>query len=172
MGICCTRGVASVISDPISSWQHGQGVLSPNPCPNSFWSLPAAASPQRKNHLCPLPLAQGTICTILLTASPHTHCWFTLLRAQQCTEQVFFSWACEPLGSERRRGGARAADESQVGKTHVLRAPGQPLVEEKVEAVTGFIFLGSKITVDSDCSHEIKKHLLLGRKAMRKLDSI
>ena len=35
-----------------------------------------------------------------------------------------------------------------------------------MEAVTDFIFLGSKITVDSDCSHEIKRHLLLGRKAM------
>ena len=43
---------------------------------------------------------------------------------------------------------------------------------EKVETVTGFIFLGSKITVDSDCSHEIKKRLLLGRKAMRKLDNV
>ena len=37
---------------------------------------------------------------------------------------------------------------------------------EKVEAVIDFNFLGSKITVDSDCSHEIKRHLLLGRKAM------
>jgi len=37
---------------------------------------------------------------------------------------------------------------------------------EKVEIVAYFIFLGSKITVDSDCSHEIKRHLLLGRKAM------
>ena len=36
--------------------------------------------------------------------------------------------------------------------------------EEKVETVTDFIFLGSKITVDSDCSHKIKRHLLLGRK--------
>ena len=36
---------------------------------------------------------------------------------------------------------------------------------EKVEAVTDFIFLGSKITVDSDCSHEIKRYLLLGKKA-------
>ena len=43
---------------------------------------------------------------------------------------------------------------------------------EKVEAVTDFIFLGSKINVDSDCSHEIKRHLLLGRKAMTNLDSI
>ena len=41
--------------------------------------------------------------------------------------------------------------------------------EEKVEVVTDFIFLGSKITVDSDCSHEIKRCLLLGRKAMTKL---
>ena len=43
---------------------------------------------------------------------------------------------------------------------------------EKVEAVTDFIFLASKMTVDSDCSHEIKRHLLLGRKAMTNLDSI
>ena len=43
---------------------------------------------------------------------------------------------------------------------------------EKVEAVTDFIFLGSKITVDSDCSHEIKKYFLLERKAMTNLDSI
>ena len=42
----------------------------------------------------------------------------------------------------------------------------------KVEAVTDFIFLGSKITVDSDCSHEIERHLLLGRKAMTNLESI
>ena len=43
---------------------------------------------------------------------------------------------------------------------------------ETVETVTDFIFLGSKITVDSNCSHEIKKCLLLGGKAMTKLDSI
>ena len=43
---------------------------------------------------------------------------------------------------------------------------------EEVEAMTDFIFLGSKITADSDCSHEIKRHLLLGRKAMTNLDSI
>ena len=41
-----------------------------------------------------------------------------------------------------------------------------------VETVTDFIFLGSKITVDSDCSHEMKRHLLLGRKAVTNLDSI
>ena len=43
---------------------------------------------------------------------------------------------------------------------------------ETVETVTDFIFLGSKVTVDGDCSHEIKRHLLLGRKAMTNLDSI
>ena len=41
----------------------------------------------------------------------------------------------------------------------------------KLETVTDFIFLGSKITADGDCSHEIKRHLLLGRKAMTNLDS-
>ena len=48
-------------------------------------------------------------------------------------------------------------------------------MKEKMEQrfeVTDFISLGSKITVDSDCSHEIKRHLLLGRKAMKNLDSI
>ena len=43
---------------------------------------------------------------------------------------------------------------------------------ETVETVTDFIFLGSKITADADCSHEIKRHLFLERKAMTNLDSI
>ena len=43
---------------------------------------------------------------------------------------------------------------------------------EPMETVANFIFLGSKITADSDCSLEIKRHLLLGRKAMSNLDSI
>ena len=41
-----------------------------------------------------------------------------------------------------------------------------------MEVVTDFIFLGSKITADGDCNHEIKRHLLLGRKAVTNLDSI
>ena len=44
--------------------------------------------------------------------------------------------------------------------------------EEIIEIVTDFIFLGSKITADGDCSHEIKRHLFLGRKAMTNIDSI
>ena len=43
---------------------------------------------------------------------------------------------------------------------------------EKVEVVTDFLFLGSKVTADGDCSHEIKRHLLLGRKAMTSLGSM
>ena len=43
---------------------------------------------------------------------------------------------------------------------------------ETMETVTDFIFLGSKITADGDCSHEIRRHLLLGRKAVTNLDSI
>ena len=43
---------------------------------------------------------------------------------------------------------------------------------ETIETVTGFPFWGSKITADGDCSHEIKRHLLLGRKVMTNLDSI
>ena len=44
--------------------------------------------------------------------------------------------------------------------------------EETMETITDFIFLGSKITADGDCSHEIKRRLLLGRKVMTNLDSI
>ena len=48
----------------------------------------------------------------------------------------------------------------------------QQIDGEAMEAVSDFIFLGSKITADGDCSHEIKRCLLLGRKAMTNLDSI
>ena len=48
----------------------------------------------------------------------------------------------------------------------------QQIKGERMEAMTDFIFLGSVITVDGDCSHEIKSHLLLGRKVMTNLDSI
>ena len=44
--------------------------------------------------------------------------------------------------------------------------------KEKVEAVTNFLFLSSKITVNSDCNHEVKRHMLFGRKAMTNIDSI
>ena len=49
----------------------------------------------------------------------------------------------------------------------ILEQIGRASCRERVEVVTEFIFLSSKIAVDGDCSHEIKRHLLLGRKAMR-----
>ena len=48
----------------------------------------------------------------------------------------------------------------------------QQIDRGKVETVTDFIFLGSRITADGNCSHEMKRHLLLGKKAMANLDSI
>ena len=48
----------------------------------------------------------------------------------------------------------------------------QQIDGETMETVTGFIFLGSTSTADGDCSHEIKRHLLLGRKAMTNLDRV
>ena len=59
-----------------------------------------------------------------------------------------------------------------IQKTKIM-APG-PITswEIDVETVSDFSFLGSKITTDSDCSHEIKRHLLLGRKIMTNLDSM
>ena len=50
--------------------------------------------------------------------------------------------------------------------------PSWQIVGETVETVADFIFLGSRITADGDCSHEIKRRLLLGRKVMTNLDSI
>ena len=62
-----------------------------------------------------------------------------------------------------------------IQKTKIM--PSDPITSwkidgETVETVSDFIFLGSKITADGDCSHEIKRHLLLGRKVMSNLDSI
>ena len=64
-----------------------------------------------------------------------------------------------------------------IQPSHPLLSPFPPITSwqidgETMETVTDFIFLGSKITADGYCSHEIKRRLLLGRKAMIKLDSI
>ena len=58
-----------------------------------------------------------------------------------------------------------------IQKTKIM-ASGPITPWEVVETVSGFIFGGSKLTADGDCSHEIKRHLLLGRKVMTNLDSI
>ena len=59
-----------------------------------------------------------------------------------------------------------------IQKTKIMASGPITLWEIDGETVTDFIFLGSKITADGDCSHEIKRHLLLGRKVMTNLDSI
>ena len=62
-----------------------------------------------------------------------------------------------------------------IQKTKIMASspiPSWQIDGETVKTVTDFIFLGSKITADGDCSHEIKKRLLLGRKVMTNLDSI
>ena len=58
-----------------------------------------------------------------------------------------------------------------IQKTKIM-VSGPNTSGEKMETVTDFIFLGSKITVDGVCSHKTKRHLLLGRKAMANLDSV
>ena len=62
-----------------------------------------------------------------------------------------------------------------IQKTKIMASgpiPSWQINGEIVETVTDFIFLGSKITADGDCPHEIKRHLLLGRKVMTNLDSV
>ena len=62
-----------------------------------------------------------------------------------------------------------------IQKTKIMASnpiTSQHIDGETVDTVADFIFLGSKITADGDCSHEIKRHLLLGRKVMTNLDSI
>ena len=62
-----------------------------------------------------------------------------------------------------------------IQKTKIMASgpiPSWQIDEETVETVSGFIFWGPKITADGNCSHEIKRHLLLARKIMTNLDSI
>ena len=69
---------------------------------------------------------------------------------------------------ESEKGGLKL----NIQKTKIMASGPITLWEINGETVTDFIFLGSKITTDGDCSHEIKRRLLLGRKVMTNLDSI
>ena len=69
------------------------------------------------------------------------------------------------MGKQWNRWGNNGTDEETVEIMQLIDG-------ETVEIVTDFIFGGSRITADGDCSHEIKKHLLLGRKAMTNLDTL
>ena len=79
------------------------------------------------------------------------------------------------LLDDSERGEQKAVLKPNIKKTKIMAT--SPITSwqiegGKVEAVIYFIFLGSKISADGDCSHEIKRHLLLGRKATKNLDSI
>ena len=74
-----------------------------------------------------------------------------------------------------REGSEKAGLKLNIQKTKIMAS--SPVTSwqidgDTMETVTDFIFLGSKITADGDCSHEIKRRLLLGRKAMTNLDSL
>ena len=74
-----------------------------------------------------------------------------------------------------KEGSEKAGLKLNVQKTKIMASGPITLWKiggETVETVSGFIFGGSKITADGDCSHEIKRRLLLGRKVMANLDSI
>ena len=69
----------------------------------------------------------------------------------------------------------KAALKLNIQKTNIMASSPINLCQingKKMETIAGSIFLGSKSTVDGDCNHEVKRHLLLGRKAMTNLDSI
>ena len=74
-----------------------------------------------------------------------------------------------------KEGSEKVGIKLNIQKTKIMASSpitSWQIVGETMETVTDFIFLDSKITADGDCSHEIKRHLLLGRKAMTNLDSI
>ena len=76
---------------------------------------------------------------------------------------------------EVKEEGEKAGLKLSIQKTKITASGliiSWPICRETMETVTDFIFLGSKVTADGECSHEIKKHLLLGRKALTNLDGI
>jgi len=123
-------------------------------------------------------------CLFNLYAEYHVKCWAGWITSwnQDCQEKYQQPQICRWYHSNGRecRGTEEPLDEGEKGewkaglkvkiqKTKIIAS--SPITSwqiegDKLKAVTGFIFLGSKITADSDCSHEIKRHLLLGKRAM------
>ena len=71
-----------------------------------------------------------------------------------------------------KEGSGKAGLKLSIQKAKIMASTSRQTEGEKVEVVADFLFLGSKVTGDVDCSHEIKRRLLLGRKVMTNLDSI
>ena len=131
-----------------------------------------------------------TLLIYLLCRVHHTKCWARWITSwkQDCWEKYQEPEICrwylsngrrwketkEPL-DEGEREEWKSWLKTQHSKTKIMAS--SPIISwqvegEKVEAVTDFIFLGSKITADGGYSHEIRRHLLFGRKAMTNSDSI
>ena len=99
------------------------------------------------------------------------HCCSGLLYLQQAESEEEFRSLLMKVKVESEKVGLKL----NIQKTQIMASG--PITSwhidgEPVETVSEFIFLGSKITADGDCSHEIKRRLLLGRKVMTSLDSI
>ena len=97
--------------------------------------------------------------------------WFLFKETRESENQVTTCKHCSVLKVETEKVGLKL----NIQKTKIMTSG--PITSwqidgETMETVTDFTFLGSKITSDGDCSHEIKRHLLLGRKVMTNLDSI
>ena len=100
--------------------------------------------------------------------------WFDLLAVQR-TLKSLLQHHIKSLLMKVKEESEIAGLKLNIQKTKIM--PSGPITSwqmdgETMETVRDFIFLGSKTTADGDCSHEIKRHLLLGRKAMTNLDSI
>ena len=93
-------------------------------------------------------------------------CYLTTRRNGLCIDPTWLNSAVVML---------RAGLKLNIQKTKIVASGGitsWQIEGENMEAVTDFLFLGCKSTVESDCSHEIKRRLLLGRKALKNLDSV
>ena len=111
----------------------------------------------------------------------HEKCWagrnisWNLRYADDTTLMAESEEELKRLLMKAKEESEKAGSKLNIQKTKIMvSAPitSWQIDGKKVETVTDFIFLGSKITADSDCSHEIKRHLLLRRKAITNLDSL
>ena len=108
-------------------------------------------------------LVYSTQCSWTVTVVPCVHLSYT----PNCCIILIYHWS--------ERGESKTVLKLNIQNTKIMASSSITswlIHGETMETMTDFIFLGSKITADGDCSHEIKRHLLLGRKAMTNLDSI
>jgi len=100
-----------------------------------------------------------------------TFCWWPFVdgHSDQCE---ILSHCCFDLHFSKKEESEKVGLKLNIQKTKIMASGPITSWEIDGETVSDFIFLGSKITADGDCSHEIKRRLLLGRKVMTNLDSI